>query len=87
MPHPCTPRLARPKATLILFYRKSVVMGPVQELSNVRKTKFAEYGFAPLKKQINEGFTEGALMTSQLCHYFQASQAVHGADDITTPHF
>ena len=24
-------------------------------------------------------------MTSQLRHYFQASQAVHGADDVTTP--
>ena len=62
-------------------------MGPVKELSNARKTKFAEYGFAPLKKQINEGFTEGALRTSQLCHNFQAIQAVHGADDITTPNF
>ena len=26
-------------------------------------------------------------MTSQLYHYFQASQAVHVADDITTQHF
>ena len=26
-------------------------------------------------------------MTSQLCHVFQASQAVHVADDITTPPF
>ena len=26
-------------------------------------------------------------MTSQLCHYFQASQAMYGADDIKTPHF
>ena len=30
---------------------------------------------------------EGAWMTSQLCHCFQTSQAVHGADDITTPNF
>ena len=26
-------------------------------------------------------------MTSQLRHNFAASQAVHGADDITAPHF
>ena len=26
-------------------------------------------------------------MTSQLCHNFQAIQAVHGADDVTSPHF
>ena len=26
-------------------------------------------------------------MTPQLCHNFQASQAVHWADDITTPNF
>ena len=26
-------------------------------------------------------------MTSQLCRNFHASQAVHGADDITTPNF
>ena len=26
-------------------------------------------------------------MTSKLCHNFKASQAVHGADDITIPHF
>ena len=39
------------------------------------------------KKVTNAGFTERALMTSQLCHHFQASQAVHGADDITTLHF
>ena len=26
-------------------------------------------------------------MTSQLRHFFQASQAVHGADDVTTPPF
>ena len=30
---------------------------------------------------------KGATMTSQLHPYFQASQAVHGADDITTPCF
>ena len=30
---------------------------------------------------------QGASMTSQLRHYFQASQAVHGTDDITTLHF
>ena len=29
----------------------------------------------------------GAMMTSQLCHNFQASQPVNGADDITTPIF
>ena len=27
------------------------------------------------------------LMTSQLSHYFQSTQAVHGADDITTLNF
>ena len=26
-------------------------------------------------------------MTSQLRYYFQASQAVRGADDVSTPHF
>ena len=31
--------------------------------------------------------TEGALMTSQLCHNFHTSQAAHVADDIPTPHF
>ena len=27
------------------------------------------------------------MMTSQLCHFLQASKAVRGADDITTQHF
>ena len=39
------------------------------------------------KKQTNAGCTECALMTSQLRHNFQASQAETGAFDITTPHF
>ena len=30
---------------------------------------------------------KGALMASQLRHNFQASQAVHGADDVSTPPF
>ena len=30
---------------------------------------------------------KGALMTSQLRHNFRASQTVHGADDVMTPHF
>ena len=33
------------------------------------------------------GCSECSLMTSQLCHNFQTSQAVHGADDITTLYF
>ena len=33
------------------------------------------------------GCAEGAWMTSQLRHNFQASQAEHEADDITTLHF
>ena len=28
--------------------------------------------------------TKGVFMTSQPRHFFQANQAVHGADDITT---
>ena len=28
-----------------------------------------------------------AMMTSQLRHFFQASQAVHGTDDVTSPYF
>ena len=39
------------------------------------------------EKVKNVGCTKGALITSQLRHNFQASQAVHGADDITTPNF
>ena len=27
-----------------------------------------------------------SLITTQLRHYFQASKAVHGADDVTTGH-
>ena len=30
---------------------------------------------------------QGTLMTSKLCHYFEPSRVVHGADEITTPHF
>ena len=41
----------------------------------------------PEKKSTKAGCTEGALMTSQLCHYFQATQAVHGADGIINLHF
>ena len=37
-------------------------------------------------KQI-AGCTEIARMSSKLLYNFQASQAMHGADDITTPHF
>ena len=41
----------------------------------------------PEKKLTKAGCTEGgALMTSQLCHYFQATQAVHGADGIINLH-
>ena len=32
----------------------------------------------------NPECTEGAWMTSLQWHYFQASQAVHGADGVTT---
>ena len=37
-------------------------------------------------KKVNK-CTEGALMTPQLCQNFQAIQAVHVADDVTTLHF
>ena len=39
------------------------------------------------KKQTNVGCTKVALMSSQIRHNFQPSQAVHGADDIITLHF
>ena len=35
----------------------------------------------------SKGCTESALLTSQLHKNYQASQAEHGADDVTTPHF
>ena len=39
-------------------------------------------------EKVNKGkFTEGVWMTSRLCQYFQASQAVHGGDNIMTQHF
>ena len=52
-----------------------------------QKVKLIAWGRALQKKQANAGFTKDALMTSQLCQNFKASQAVHGADDIMTPRF
>ena len=45
--------------------------------------KLIEKGRELQKKLTKAGCTEGALMTSQLRHYFQACQA----DDITSLHF
>ena len=39
------------------------------------------------RKSANTGCTEGAWVTSQLRHNNQASQVLHGADDITTLNF
>ena len=49
-----------------------------------KKAKLIESGWALRKKLAKAGCTEGALMTSQLCHYFQANQAVHVAANTTT---
>ena len=51
------------------------------------RSKLIELGWALQKKYTKGGYTKGALMSSQLRHHFQASQAVHGADDITILHF
>ena len=53
----------------------------------VSQTKLIEWGWALKRKVTNTGYTERALMISQLRHYFQASQAVHCADVVTTLHF
>ena len=50
-------------------------------------SKLTEQGWVLTKKVTKAGCTEVALMTSQLHHNLPASQAVHGADDITTLDF
>ena len=40
-----------------------------------------------MKKWTKAGCAEDAFMTSQLHHNFQASQVMHGADDVITAHF
>ena len=42
---------------------------------------------SPEKVKQTQVAPKGALMTSQPGHNFQSSQAVHGAEDITTPYF
>ena len=46
-----------------------------------------EKGWSLKKKLANTSCTEGARMTSQLCHNFQGSQAVHGGENIDIPNF
>ena len=46
-----------------------------------------EKGWSHKKKLANTSCTEGARMTSQLCHNFQGSQAVHGGENIAIPNF
>ena len=52
-----------------------------------RTSELVEKGWALAENLTNQVCNEGVLMTSQLHHFFQASQAVHGADNITNPPF
>ena len=53
----------------------------------VSQTNLIEWGWALKRKVTSTGYTDRALKTSQLRHYFQASQAVHCDDVVTTLHF